>query len=698
MRLSGNQDLVRFAQWHKGLPVIGAGAAARFDDTGHMVLGVVRTVNKLPASVVPAISAEQARDAAQARSALRVRTSDAFLILWAKGGEARLAYAVVPQVPAGVHASPRLVVDAMDGSVIEARDTMVSLQAEVFPANPIATPNRAVLELPMAPVEGIGLKNEFIEAYNCVDKKTVKSIDFFGQTQKVHICDLVGTAQPTAGVFAYTPVDDPAKIESRSDTYSEVSMYFHTSRAYQFFRELGGIPTAQVVSDKPLRAIANLQIASGLAGGGGNPADPDTPLQSFSNAFFSPAGGGLGSIFEQLYGFSGGGMWFGQGARADYAYDGDVVYHEFTHAVVSHTINLGAWHADARGLVASPGAMNEALADYFSSALTGEGNVGEYASKDIAPTQTVIRTLENTDACPRNLVGQVHADSTLFSGALWQARKAVPEADRRKFDASLYKTMLTHPEDGDLGYDDLAKLFIAGLKADAPAYAPLLDAAMTDRGVLPGCDRILDYQDKPINVPAGSVPYFTAPGKATAGVTGTAPGVIQVRFKLPAGATQLDVSFEQNAAGGNNVFAGGKPYTPFVHVKFGAPITWTGGTKLTPDSDANAEAVLSSSTKRGVSFEVPVDAKEVYVQIANNGDQDGNYKALTLSAVAPPPAAEEPATPPAATPPAASAAPTSTDDGGCSCEQAPGHSGSTGGAALGLGLALAAFASRRRRR
>jgi MYXO-CTERM domain-containing protein len=135
-----------------------------------------------------------------------------------------------------------------------------------------------------------------------------------------------------------------------------------------------------------------------------------------------------------------------------------------------------------------------------------------------------------------------------------------------------------------------------------------------------------------------------------------------------------------------------------VHVKFGAPITWTGGTKLTPDSDANAEAVLSSSTKRGVSFEVPVDAKEVYVQIANNGDQDGNYKALTLSAVAPPPAAEEPATPPAATPPAASAAPTSTDDGGCSCEQAPGHSGSTGGAALGLGLALAAFASRRRRR
>jgi hypothetical protein len=698
MRLAGAQDLVRFAQWHKGLPVIGAGAAARFDDTGHMLLGVVRTVHKLPGSVVPAISADQARDAAQARSPYRIRTSDAFLILWAKGGEARLAYAVVPQVPAGVHASPRLIVDATDGTIIEARDALVALKAEVFPANPLSTPNRAVLDLPMAPLEGIGLKNEFIEAYNCVDKKTVKSVDFFGQSQKIHICDLLNTAQATNGVFAYTPVDDPAKVESRSDTYSEVSMYFHTARAYQFFRDLGGIPTAQVVSDKPLRAVANLQIAAGIAGGAGNPADPETPLQPFSNAFFSPAGGGLGSIFEQLYGFSGGGMWFGQGARADYAYDGDVVYHEFTHAVVAQTINLGAWHADSRGLVSSPGAMNEGLSDYFSSALTGEGNVGEYASKDIAPNQAVIRTLENTDACPRNLVGQVHSDSTLFSGALWQARKAVPEADRRKFDASLYKTMLTHPADGDLGFDDLAKLFVAGLKADAPAYAPLLEAAMTDRGVLPGCDRILTYTDKPITVPPGTVPYFTAPGKATAGVTGVAPGIIQVRFKLPAGATQLDVSFDQSAAGAGNVFASGKPYAPFVHVKFGAPITWTGGTKLTADSDANAEATLTGTTKRSVSFEVPVDSKEVYVQIANNGDQDGTYNALTLSAVAPAPVSEEPVTPPAATPPAASATPAATDDDSCSCAQAPGHAGSFGASALGLGLALAAFASRRRRR
>ena len=47
-------------------------------------------------------------------------------------------------------------------------------------------------------------------------------------------------------------------------------------------------------------------------------------------------------------------MWFGQGPRHDYAYDGDVVYHEFTHAVVDATIQLPS-------AINAPGAMNEGL-------------------------------------------------------------------------------------------------------------------------------------------------------------------------------------------------------------------------------------------------------------------------------------------------------------------------------------------------
>jgi len=54
-------------------------------------------------------------------------------------------------------------------------------------------------------------------------------------------------------------------------------------------------------------------------------ANPDTPLSAFQNAFFAPATGGLGGLFAQLYGFDAGALWFGQGPKRDYAYDGDVM-------------------------------------------------------------------------------------------------------------------------------------------------------------------------------------------------------------------------------------------------------------------------------------------------------------------------------------------------------------------------------------
>ena len=56
----------------------------------------------------------------------------------------------------------------------------------------------------------------------------------------------------------------------------------------------------------------------------------------------------------------------------------------------------------------------------------------------------MFRTLANQDKCPSAIIGEVHYDSTLFSGALWQARSALPEAQRGKFDAALYKAMRTN--------------------------------------------------------------------------------------------------------------------------------------------------------------------------------------------------------------------------------------------------------------
>jgi Zn-dependent metalloprotease len=71
-------------------------------------------------------------------------------------------------------------------------------------------------------------------------------------------------------------------------------------------------------------------------------------------------------------------MWFGQGTFIDFGYDGDVVYHEFGHYVVNQTVNfVGSPHVDKYGLTVAPGAMNEGMADTYSSFITGDPYVGE---------------------------------------------------------------------------------------------------------------------------------------------------------------------------------------------------------------------------------------------------------------------------------------------------------------------------------
>lgn len=693
-RFGDGDTIVRLEQSHLGLPVIGRGAAVRVAKGGEVRMTAVDLESDLPASATPKVDAAGAAAAAARFSRVGARPDEAHLVVWPtrdQGG--RLAWVVLPRVPEGLPTAPRVVIDAENGDVLEARDLVVFATASMYPANPVKTPDLQTLEIALAP-EGGKLSNAFLQANNCVDNKTVKPVNFFGFNQSMHVCDLVQSATADGnGNFVYAPADEPGSPESKRDEFSELSMYYHAARAYAFFRDLQGDPDAQVVVDKPLRVIANLQLPPGVSSGNfGAAGNPDAPLEPFSNAFFSPAGGGLGSLFSQLYGFDSGALWFGQGPQRDYAYDGDVVYHEFGHAVVDRTLKLGAWTIDARGAIAAPGAMNEALSDYFSSAITGDGDVGEYASKDLSVGGAVIRTLDNTDRCPTAVVGQVHHDSTLFSGALWQARKALPEADRGKLDAALYKAMRTNPGRGELGYGDLGKLFLATLQTDFPAGATALEAALTDRGILPSCERIFELEGDSVKAPTSS-PFqgFSAPGAPSLGIRGLAPGILQVRAALPKGTVKVEVSFttrRSGGGGGGSPFGGqGTPFTPVVLAKFGKPITWTTAKSVSHDADANVEATANSA-----SFDVPEGAEAVYVQIANQGDEEGIYDAIAIKAVPgeAPIGAPNPGDQPA--PPA-----TTVDEAGCACSTPGQGAGAVSGSGLAAALAALAGLVRRRR-
>lgn len=684
-RFGDGDAIVHFDQRHHDLPVVGRGATVRLSATGQARLIAVDVEDDLPASTLPNVP-----PAVAAQKSLvpfgTVTERDAHLVVWPmREGGARLAYVVLPQIPAGIPSVPRIVVDAQTGEVIEARDLVQFAKASVYRFNPTKTPTLETLELPLAPsaaAEG-KLTNDFVTAMNCIDRKAVKPVNFGGFNANVHVCNIEQLATANGeGDYVYAPSDEPGSAGARSDEYSELAMYFHTSTAYKFFRDLQGVPDAQVVNDKPLRVVANLLVSAGLTTGNlAAASNPNTPLDTFSNAFFSPAGGGLGQIFEQLYGFKGGGLWFGQGPRRDYAYDGDVVYHEFTHAVIDRTLRLGAWHMDQRGAIDAPGAMNEGLADYFSSAITGDPDVGEYASKDASQNAGVLRTLANKDACPGAIIGEVHYDSTLFSGGLWQARASLPEGDRRKFDAALYKAMRSNPGRGDLGYGDLTTLFTATLATDLPAGKLALEAAMTERGVLPSCERVVEYTGTPIAAPSAVVGGFVAPGTQSLGVSKLAPGILQVHAKTADAAT-MTVKFKSRASRGSGNPLGGQasPYAPTVLAKFGQPITWSRN-KQDADLAVDAEGTATAQT---ATFDVPAGTTDVYVQIANKGQSDGAYDGVSIEF-----------TPAASPAPAPSPTEEVTTTTGCSTSRAP----ATGGTGLGIvgGLALGIGAIRRRR-
>jgi MYXO-CTERM domain-containing protein len=690
-RLSGGDTVVRWAQTHRGLPVLDRGVAVRTNPHGAIVVERKAIEADLPSSIAPALSELQAVASARRFTRFAIPTATAHLVVAPSRRGARLAWLLTPEVPAGLPSSPQIVVDAIDGRVLRVRERAVmDKRARVFVENPVRTPIPRLTNLPIQPT-GSTLESDEVHSFNCVDNKSVKSFQFGGPKFSLHVCDLVTSARAGEGGnapddFSQTMNDDTTDPASAEDPYSEVSMYFHVTRAYQYFRLLAGDPVAAVVDAKPLVAVANVRLARGFLDGDFTAAaDPSVGLEPFSNAFFTPSGDGFG-IF---YGVTGGSMWFGQGKNRDYAYDGDVVYHEFTHGVVDKTLQLDQWHLDRYGLFDAPGAMNEALADYFSSAITGDPDLGEYASHDIVTTGRPIRTLANGDSCPANILGEVHYDSTLFSGALFSARTSLPEDQRIELDRAIYESMLTHHRQGDLGYEDLARLFLETLAQTFPAGKEALEREMTTRGILPGCTRIVDTHDTVLDAPVDPVGPrgYVAPGTYVVGEEGIAPGVVQIRAPLFEAHPRLRVRFEGRAAP-ESVFSGGgggTAFTPVVLVKFDGPITWASKGALTSDADASLDAQVGPSGDYQADFDVPPGASSMYVQIANRGTKDGLYDAVRIAPPVDP-------VPPKKTVPAAF-----DGSSGCACRSGSPAGTSNGGLVLVLALGGLTTAVRRRR-
>ncbi|MEV5602251.1 M4 family metallopeptidase [Streptomyces sp. NPDC052299] len=207
--------------------------------------------------------------------------------------------------------------------------------------------------------------------------------------------------------------------------------------------------------------------------------------QPYNNAFWDGA--------KMVYGQGG-------GDYRTFSADTDVVGHEMTHGVVTHTANLV--------YAGQSGAMNEALADYFGNAIDLEANgqsmddpdsglLGEDLCTTLGPRECALRDLNDGATTSKNFIGVtyggdsggVHLNSTIFSGALWDMRQ---DLGAEFADQIVYRALSAYMTPLDGFTEGRAAVIAAATELGATkAQLKVVTRSFDAHGIVPGWEKAL---------------------------------------------------------------------------------------------------------------------------------------------------------------------------------------------------------------
>ncbi len=379
-------------------------------------------------------------------------------------------------------------VDAHSGELIGGgTDTRFAASdlAKVFVTNPKRHPTPEEVELPWVDPDDGKLTSapdekgvRAVVAANCLDKGETTTVPGYGTFP---ICSPTQVADKNEhGNFVYEDWTKGIAFEfDAEDIYPEVAMYYHATKIYKFLRDLevegfhylsghnaGGYQTY------PLIAIANFQFPG--ENGGLSPMD---------NAFFSPNQPGFNEIFFANFPYQGDVLVFGQGTNTDFAYDGDVIYHEFGHAVEASTSGLEAMpFADEYGFSNVPISINEGIADSFSFIMAGDACLGEFASEGLAslagyePDEEgfyCMRRADNDHLIHEDFTGESHEDGLPFVGMNWALyQEGIKIGLTHEDFARLFLRMLLSFTDPQATPEDYADIMQSEVDND-PKFVPI---------------------------------------------------------------------------------------------------------------------------------------------------------------------------------------------------------------------------------
>ncbi len=344
----------------------------------------------------------------------------------------------------------RILVDAHDGTLRRTSRTSWDADGNVYPANPAnSDPER--VELPNL-LSDDWLDGTYATVNSCETWEESGGNSIFGGGE----CTSVAPHVVPDGDGHYLYSIDAASLD---DPMAEVQMYYHLDKVAAWFDDELGFAHGESIE-----GIVNFE---------------------YRNAFFGDADDdGEGEVA------------FGQFSSTDFAYDSDVIAHEFGHSVISRVVQAAFIGADEYGLEWAPGALNEGSADLFSATLYLDPQLGEYAGAGFGNLGPV-RDVEADRNCPEHLYGEVHRDGLIWGSMGWNMQDD-PSIGPELTATVVFGAVLTWPSDitwagaGDSVLESADDLLAAGEITEEQRTT--IEAHLTTSGLV-GCERVVRLDD-----------------------------------------------------------------------------------------------------------------------------------------------------------------------------------------------------------
>jgi len=446
---------VRFQQELMGIPVYGSEVILSLDKEG-----AVRRVHGKPLSVVlldphpdypsaaAELSAQQAVHDIYGQGALWPARSTLGVTLDSLG-HPRLVWQVDASAsePVGMW---RFFFDAHTGAPLGHHATFHTARGYVYPSNPVAS---ELTEVDLPEITGAELSGTYAVVRSCAS----------WVEEDTECTEKTTHSEPDSdGNFLYSP--DATSLE---DPLAEIQMYYHLDVISRWFAsEFNFQHDFGLLQGQAIEGVVNFD---------------------YNNAFWGDVDGdGIGEVS------------FGQTINIDFAYDADVIYHEFGHSVFGRIVNPGFIGADEYGIEWATGALNEGTADFFSLAMTGDPDLGEYAGAGFGFTSPSIRDLDEDKKCPDDLYGESHRDGMVWGSMGWN----MLDDEVLGFEVTpqlIYGAISSWPSDvnwGTAGQSivDAAEDMLDAGELSQEQYDAVI-AHGTDSGVI-GCGRVIRLDDE----------------------------------------------------------------------------------------------------------------------------------------------------------------------------------------------------------